>query len=84
MKQQRKFAKQNTKEVWHNRWNEEGKGRCMHAHLTTPNPKDPINSLTRRGQCNIIQLRTGHINLNFYRNRIDPLFAQCRAAKLAN
>ena len=39
----------------------------------------PINSLGRRDQCNIFQLRTGHINLNFHRNRIDPLFTTiCR------
>ena len=75
----KQIAKQNTKEVWHNRWNEEGKGRRMYAHLPTPNPKDPINSLARRDQCNIFRLRTGHINLNFHRNRIDPLFApMCR------
>ena len=54
-------------------------GPVCNAHLPTPNPKDPINSLARRDQCNIFRLRTGHINLNFHRNRIDPLFApMCR------
>ena len=75
----KQVAKQNSKEVWHNSWIEEEKGRRMYAYLPTPNPKDPINKLARRDQCNIFRLRTGHVNLNFHRNRIDPLYApMCR------
>ena len=75
----KQIAKQNTSETWHNNWTIDDKGRRLYQHQPKPNPKDPINQLNRRDQCNIFRLRTGHVNLNFHRNRIDPLFApMCR------
>ena len=69
----RQVAKQNTQEVWYNRWMEDDKGRRLHQLLPKPNPKDPINNLDRKDQCNIFRLRIGHTMLNGFRNRIDPL-----------
>ena len=69
----KQIAKQNTQEVWFNNWMEDDKGRRLHRHLPKPNPKDPINNLERKDQCNIFRLRTGHVMLNGHRNRIDPL-----------
>ena len=69
----KQIARQNTQEVWYNNWMEDEKGRRLYRNLPTPNPKDPINFLERRDQCNIFRLRTGHIMLNGHRNRIDPL-----------
>ena len=69
----KQIAQQNSKEVWYNNWMEDEKGRRLYRHLPTPNPKDPINFLERRDQCNIFRLRTGHVMLNGHRNRIDPL-----------
>ena len=43
---------------------EDDKGRRLYQHLPRPNPKDPINDLDRKDQCNIFHLRTGHIMLN--------------------
>ena len=69
----KQIARQNTQEVWYNNWMEDDKGRRLYRHLPTPNPKDPINNLDRKDQCNIFRLRTGHVMLNGHRNRIDPL-----------
>ena len=69
----KQIANQNTQEVWYNNWMEDDKGRQLYQHLPKPNPKDPINNLDRKDQCNIFRLRTGHIMLNGHRNRIDPL-----------
>ena len=73
----KQIAKQNTMETWHNDWALGDKGRRLYQHQPKPNPKDPINQLSRRDQCNIFRLRTGHSTLNLHRNRIDPLYPPC-------
>merc|ERR1712200_223020 len=50
-----------------------------YQEMSKPNPHDPINSLTRKEQSTIFQLRTGHIKLNAHLNRINPQVAPvCR------
>ena len=72
-------AKLNSKEVWYNNWMADEKGRQLFKFLSSPNPKDPINNLSRQDQCNIFRLRTGHCILNHHRNRLDPTIAPiCR------
>ena len=47
--------------------------------MKEPNPKDNINSLSRKHQSAIFQLRTGHSKFNFKLNRFDPLYTPlCR------
>ena len=53
----KQIAKQNTQEVWFNNWMEDDKGRGLHRQLPKPNPKDPINNLERKDQCNIFRLK---------------------------
>ena len=49
-------------------------GACANTSLSQTQ-----KTSSTRDQCNIFRLRTGHVNLNFHRNRIDPLFASmCR------
>ena len=40
--------------------------------MNGPNPKDKIDSLTRKYQSAIFQLRIGHSKLNFDQNWFDP------------
>merc|ERR1711884_407632 len=65
-------AKQNTMETWHNDWPLGDKGRRLYQHQLKPNPKEPINQLSRRDQCKIFRLRTGHSTLNLHRNKHNP------------
>ena len=59
----KQIAKQNTMETWHTDWALGDKGKCLYQHQPKPNPNDPINQLSRRDQCNIFRLRTGHSTL---------------------
>ena len=71
----KQIIKTNTKEEWMNRWAQGTTGRCMFNHMTTPQPKDNINTLKRRDQVIIFRLRTMHIPLNAHLNRINPEIA---------
>ena len=55
---------------WHNQWALSDKGRVMFNFVTTPNKRDPINSLKRKEQVVIFRLRTNHIQLNSHLSRI--------------
>ena len=60
------------KEIWLNRWAMGNTGRDVYTHMASPNLNDNINHLTRRDQSTIFRLRTQHITLNNYLNRIHP------------
>ena len=75
----RRQLKNNSKEEWLKRWREGETGRAVFKEMKEPNPKDGINSLTRKHQSAIFQLRTGHSKLNFSLNRFDPCYTPlCR------
>ena len=61
---------QNKKEDWRNEWANSVTGRSIFNHMTTPNPKDPINSLKREEQVTIFRLRSQHAPLNSHLKRI--------------
>ena len=67
------LAKEHSKASWKNLWIQNDKGRALFKHQPAPNPKDAINQLERKHQCNIFRLRTEHALLNKHRNRLDPL-----------
>ena len=66
----KKILKSNKTIEWHNQWALSDKGRVMFNFVTTPNRRDPINSLKRREQVVIFRLRTNHIQLNSHLSRI--------------
>ena len=73
------LAKEYSKSSWRNSWIQNDKGRALFKHQPAPNPKDAINLLDRKHQCNIFRLRTEHALLNMHRNRLNPLAPpQCR------
>ena len=75
----KQILKNNFKEAWLTSWATGQTGRIMYQEMSKPNPHDPINSLTRKEQSTIFQLRTGHIKLNAHLNRINPQVAPvCR------
>ena len=75
----RRMLKRKTKEEWLKRWRDGETGRGVFKELKEPNPKDGINSLSRKNQSAIFQLRTGHSKLNFNLNRFDPCYTPlCR------
>ena len=67
------IAKKHSKKTWKSQWIQNETGRTLFMHQPAPNPRDPINQLERKHQCNIFRLRTGHSMLNMHRNRLDPL-----------
>ena len=60
----------NKKEEWMNAWAESTTGRAIFTHMTTPTPKDNINSLKRSEQTTIFRLRSQHLPLNSHLKRI--------------
>ena len=62
----------NTKEEWMNNWTKGKTGRSVFKHMNKPNPRDSINSLTRKDQVAIFRLRTQHVPLNKHLNRVNP------------
>ena len=59
-------------------------GGFMYQEMTKPNPHDPINTLCRKDQSTIFQLRTGHTKFNAHLNRINPQVAPvCRGCDFA-
>merc|ERR1712115_444619 len=75
----RRMLKRKTKEEWLTKWREGETGRAVFKEMKEPNPKDGINSLTRKHQSAIFQLRTGHSKLNYSLNRFDPCYTPlCR------
>ena len=44
------MIRSNLKENWLNQWAIGKTGRCMYGHMTRPQPRDPINNLTRTDQ----------------------------------
>ena len=73
------FLKNNFKENWLTSWATGQTGRIMYQEMNKPNPHDSINTLSRKEQCTIFQLRTGHNKLNAHLNRINPQIAPvCR------
>ena len=75
----RRILKRKSREEWLTKWGEGETGRAVYRELKEPNPKDAINSLSRKHQSAIFQLRTGHSKLNFSLNRFDPLYTPlCR------
>ena len=44
----------------------------MYEHLKAAQPKDDMTKLKRKHQTAIFRLRTGHVPLNFHRNRFNP------------
>ena len=69
----RRILKSNTRNEWLKRWRDGETGRVVFQELKEPNPKDNINSLSRKEQSAIFQLRTGHSKLNYHLNRFDPI-----------
>ena len=75
----RRILRNNSKEEWLKRWRDGETGRAVFKELKEPNRNDSINSLTRKNQSAIFQLRTGHSKLNFNLNRFDPCYTPlCR------
>ena len=68
----RQILRNNSRDEWLKRWRDGETGRVVFREMKEPNPKDSINSLTRKDQSAIFQLRTGHSKLNFSLNRFDP------------
>ena len=67
-----RMIKTNLQEEWLNNWATGTTARNVYSHMNGPRPKDDLNKLPRREQSTIFQLRTGHIPLNGYLNRIKP------------
>ena len=75
----KQILKNNFKEKWLISWATGQTGRIMYQEMNKPNPHDSINTLSRKEQCTIFQLRTGHNKLNAHLNRINPQIAPvCR------
>ena len=75
----KQILKNNFKEAWLTSWATGQTGRVMYNEMSKPNPRDSINTLKRKEQCTIFQLRTGHFKYNFHLNRINPQIAPvCR------
>ena len=53
-----------------NEWAGSTTGRAIFTHMTTPTPKDNINSLKRSEQTTIFRLRSQHVPLNSHLKRI--------------
>ena len=69
---------------WINEWDSDERGRSMYSFLPKPNRNDPINSLPRKAQSAIFQMRTGHCRLNSHLSRIKRNHSpMCRHCKLA-
>ena len=66
----KQIINQNKKEDWRNEWANNATGRSIFNYMTTPNPKDPINSLKREEQVTIFRLRSQHAPLNSHLKRI--------------
>ena len=78
------ILKNNFKETWLTSWTTGQTGRFMFQEMTKPNPHDPINTLCRKDQSTIFQLRTGHTKFNAHLNRINPQVAPvCRGCDFA-
>ena len=56
----RRIMKGKSREAWLNRWRDGDTGRVMFNEIQEPNPKDDINSLSRKHQCAIFQLLVTH------------------------
>ena len=77
----KRILKSKSREEWLTKWKEGETGRVVYKEMKEPNPKDNINSLSRKHQSAIFQLRTGHFKYNFNLNRFDPLYTPlCRTA----
>ena len=63
----------NKKEEWMNDWASSTTGRAIFSHMTTPTPKDNINSLKRCEQTTIFRLRSQHVPLNSHLKRIGVI-----------
>lgn len=75
----RRITKGKSREEWLRRWRDGDTGRVMYREMQEPNPKDDINSLSRKHQSAIFQLRTTHSKLNYNLNRFDPCYTPlCR------
>ena len=75
----KRILKSKSREEWLTKWKEGETGRVVYKEMKEPNPKDNINSLSRKHQSAIFQLRTGHSKYNFNLNRFDPLYTPlCR------
>ena len=66
------LAKEHCKKTWRTQWTQNETGRTLFQFQPAPNPRDAINQLERKHQCNIFRLRTGHAFLNMHRNRLNP------------
>ena len=67
------LAKKHSRNSWNNKWIQNDTGRELYKYQPAPNPRDAINQLDRKHQCNILRMRTGHSALNAHRNRLNPL-----------
>ena len=63
----------NKKEEWMNDWARSTTGRAIFTHMTTPTPKDSINSLKRGEQTTVFRLRSQHVPLNSHLKRIGVI-----------
>ena len=66
------LAKKYSKQTWKAQWAQNDTGRTLYKFQTDPNPRDAINQLERKHQCNVFRLRTGHCLLNGHRSRLNP------------
>ena len=56
-----------------NDWARSTTGRAIFTHMTTPTPKDSINSLKRGEQTTVFRLRSQHVPLNSHLKRIGVI-----------
>lgn len=66
------IIKQAFREEWMNEWARGNTGRTVYSHMSTTKPKDNLKLLNRNDQTTIFRLRTQHVPLNQYLNRINP------------
>ena len=73
------ILKNQSKEMWQNKWATGTTGRAYFAERSKPKKNDSINQLHRPDQSLIFQFRTGHAAVNMHLNRLNPLHApMCR------
>ena len=79
------LAKKYCKQAWRSQWEQNDTGRSLFKYQSAPDPKDAINQLERKHQCNIFRLRTGHSLLNSHRSRLNPqIRPNCRHCNYQN
>ena len=69
----RQIIRSNTQIEWLSQWALGTTGRAVFTHMAAPTQKDPIDNLGRRDQSIIFRLRSRHVALNMYLNKLNPM-----------